>query len=289
MPRVSICIPSYNHGAFLRETIESALRQTERDIEVVVVDDGSTDTAIAVCGSISDARFRYVANNERRGLSANFNRCLALARAEYVKVLCDDDVLHEDAVKMLADALDRYPEASIASSDRWMLHSSGKARRVGLPGTEALYDSRDICARSMLCFNIIGEPSAVLLRRAMIPGSGFDERMQQMVDWDLWLRMMSTGKLAYIHRPLTTYRVHAATASSRHFREARAARDLLIMSAHFRSGGYPPVERFAISRLRLLCLLRGLAGAARALITRNGKALHACIGIVRDAFLSLSE
>lgn len=287
MPRVSICIPSYNHAAYLRETLDSALAQTERDIEVIVVDDRSTDASIEICKSITDARFRYIINDQRRGLSANFNQCLKLARGEYVKVLCDDDVLEEDAIQTLADALDRYPEASIAASDRCFLFPSGKKKRIGIRGDAQVYDARDICSRSMLCFNVLGEPSAVLLRSTSIPPSGFQENLAQMVDWDLWLRMLSCGKVAYVHRALTTYRVHAATASSSHFNEARAARDLLIMSSRFDNGNYPPIGRFEVVRLRLLCLLRGAAGAAQALITRNKKGFYACLGIVHDAVVAL--
>ena len=92
MPHVSICIPSYNRVGLVSQAIESALSQTETDVEVILIDDGSTDGTLGVAARYADSRFRIEKNACRLGLSGNMNRCLELASGTYVKILCDDDL-----------------------------------------------------------------------------------------------------------------------------------------------------------------------------------------------------
>lgn len=284
MLRASICIPSYNHREFLEEAVRSALAQTERDIEVIVIDDGSSDGSIPFCETVADPRFRFVVNPRRLGLSGNFNKCLRQASADYIKILCDDDILEDQAIARLADALDGAPNASFASSDRWVLSESGDRKLLAWSDrTSQTVSASEIVRRSLLCFNIIGEPSAVLLRRSTLPKGGFNEDMQQMVDWDLWLRVLARGDLAYVHETLVSYRSHAASASSRNASEARVARDLLLMARLLNGNEYPPVTSGQVFFLRLLCLGRALAGCLDAALKRNLPAARVCFAIARDA------
>src|SRR5688572_5713153 len=100
MPLVSVCIPTYNYAHLIADAIESVLRQTERDLELVVIDDCSTDDTEQVAARYADdPRFRFVRNPCNLGLFGNFNRCFELAEGEFVKVLCADDWLHERSIE----------------------------------------------------------------------------------------------------------------------------------------------------------------------------------------------
>ena len=111
-PRVSICIPVYNTERFIADAVTTALAQTYRDFEIVIVDNASTDAtprgARARHGPAHQASFR----NERNiGAQANFNRAVSLARGEYLKVLCADDVLYPTCLEQQVAVFEADPRA----------------------------------------------------------------------------------------------------------------------------------------------------------------------------------
>src|SRR6266849_5919778 len=113
--RVSICLPAYNHGAYLGAAIESALSQTWTDLEVVVSDNCSTDDTRQVVEAYAkrDARVRYSLGENHVPMHDNFNRCARLARGAYLKYLCADDVLEPQCVKRMLAALEANPDATL--------------------------------------------------------------------------------------------------------------------------------------------------------------------------------
>src|SRR5687768_14893088 len=91
-PRVSVLIPTYNYARYLDEAIQSAIRQTFTDFEIIIVDNNSTDnTAEVISKYLTDPRIRYYRNKSNIGLINNFNRCLELATGQYIKFLLADD------------------------------------------------------------------------------------------------------------------------------------------------------------------------------------------------------
>jgi len=226
-PRVSICVPTWNGAAYLAEALRSALAQTERDFELLVVDDGSTDRTLDVVAGFSDPRLRVHRNERRLGLPGNWNRCLDLARGEFVKFLFQDDLLEPAAVAWLLGALRAVPGASLAFGRREVRHEGGGARVPlllgdaypelqrrfyssvggGVRGEDlvrgALRDGRD------LTVNVLGEPSFVLLRReAARRAGGFHPGFTQLVDWEFWLRLAREGPIVFVDETLGVFRIH---------------------------------------------------------------------------------
>ncbi len=210
-PLVSVCVPAYNHGRFLAEAVRSALGQSEGDIEVVVADNCSTDNTREVMAELcaEDSRLRYERATTHVGMAESFNRCVGLARGRYVKLLCSDDVLEPDGIRVLLDSLEGE-RAILAGGARRVIDESG--RETGLlrfadrawagPGNEA-------ARRCFFLGNLIGEPTAVLFRRADF-GEGFSTRYTQLVDLDLWFRMLERGQFAYVASPVCRVRIHGA-------------------------------------------------------------------------------
>ncbi len=106
-PLASICIPTFNRAASLRRAVESACQQSYPALEIVVVDNASSDATQSLLESMaaSDARIRYVRNDENIGAVANFNRALSLSTGQYVMWLADDDVIDRDYVQACVQAL----------------------------------------------------------------------------------------------------------------------------------------------------------------------------------------
>lgn len=285
-PRVSICIPTYNHARFVGDAVRGALSQSERDLEVVVIDDGSTDETLAICSAFDDERLRVSSNPTRLGVAGNFNACLRAARGAYVKVLCDDDILMPGCVEALADALDANPSCVIATSRRVRLTNDGREEMLSasFPPHRPILRER-VLAESKLWRNIVGEPSTVLLRVSALPACGFDEQMRQMMDWDLWLRMLGKGDLVYIPDVLSVFRWHGENMSERNRQGAWAARDLLRIARKLE--GDESVSQFRIALLRVLCLLRGMRGVVESAWVRSDEGLEAAKQTCGEAMRSL--
>src|SRR5437870_9918513 len=105
MSKISVCVPTYNRAPLLRECLASLVRQTYRDIEIIVSDNCSTDDTPAVMAECTDPRLRYYRNDTNIGPYPNLNRCLELAKGDYVCILHDDDVYAADFLQREAEML----------------------------------------------------------------------------------------------------------------------------------------------------------------------------------------
>src|SRR6267143_2021084 len=121
-PKVSICIPAYNHGKYLAEALSSALEQSFADTEIVVSDNRSTDDTAHVAMEFAkhDPRVRYVIAESHVGMHENFNRCVRLAHGSYIKFLCADDVLDARCVERLLQVVESDPRIRLAACERQM-------------------------------------------------------------------------------------------------------------------------------------------------------------------------
>ena len=116
-PLVSVCIPAYNNAAYIKETIDSILKQTWKNLELVICDDKSKDNTIEVIESIKDDRIRLCKNEKNLGMSGNWNKCLHECKGEFIKLICADDMLRKDAIEKEVRALIEHPKAVLAESD----------------------------------------------------------------------------------------------------------------------------------------------------------------------------
>lgn len=212
MPLISICIPTYNYAAFLPRAVESALAQTHTDLEVVVLDDASTDETPDVLARYGgDERFSVRRAAVNVGLFANFNRCLEVARGDFVKVLCADDWLHPHSIEDALAVLARHPSAGMASSPAWLVDGDDRITGVrGAPfGPGEIVSSADALRGHADWGNAAGMPTNVLLRRAVIDEvGGFEADFAPASDLHLWLRVLARHDLAWVAEPRCYMRLH---------------------------------------------------------------------------------
>lgn len=228
-PLISICIPLYNGGPYIREAIESVLAQTLTDWELIITDDHSTDGSSEIAASYSDPRIRYLLNPERLGAEGNWNRCVNEGRGIYRKLLCHDDRLHPDCLARQA-AVFQQPgneSVSLVTSARRIISPSGKTiltrrwkrRAQQIAGREAL---RQIVRSGT---NLIGEPGTVLFRASDWNAlNGFSARWPYAIDLDFLFQLLKRGDCFYLAEPLCDFRISAqswsfqlAKEQSRHF------------------------------------------------------------------------
>jgi GT2 family glycosyltransferase len=247
-PRVSVLVPTWNGAALLEEALQSALVQTFRDFELLVVDDASTDRTRDIPHTLVDPRVRVLAHDERLGIPGNWNRALSAARAPLVKFLFQDDLLAPRALEGLVAAMDAEPSAVAAFGRREIRHEGDgdlplldgaytEALRAFYASLDGPLHGRDLVASALaagrdLTFNVVGEPSFTLFRREVVEqAGGFDARYHQLVDWDLCLRVARRGPLVFVDDVLGVFRVHGAGQSAANHRSLRTRLELLRLLA----------------------------------------------------------
>jgi glycosyltransferase involved in cell wall biosynthesis len=219
VPLVSVCIPVYNTERFVADAITSALSQTYRDLEIVIVDNASTDTTPQVLAGFTDPRIRVFRNDKNIGAAGNFNRAVSLARGRYLKVLCADDVLYPSCLEQQVAIFeaDARAEIAIVGCARDIIDDRGKRwLRRGFPGRAGLIDGGAAIRMTVRRgTNIFGEPAAILMRTEAARAAGaFDPRYGFCLDLDLWCRLLRGGGLYMIDETLCGFRVWSQSWSA---------------------------------------------------------------------------
>jgi len=248
-PRVSIVVPAYNGETFIGEAIDSALAQSFTDFELVVVDDRSTDATVEIVRRRGDSRLRIVVNEMNLGLGANWNKALAEARGEFIKLLPQDDILSPDCIRRQVAAFDDPGNASVVlvccarnivdAAGKVLMKRSFKRRSGQLPGTVAVRES--VRAGT----NLIGEPGAVLLRASAVASAGvFDAVDLYLIDFDYWCRALLQGNIYIIPEALCAFRISAQSTSARiAASQSRDFRNFVARINRDRRFGLSPLDR----------------------------------------------
>jgi glycosyltransferase involved in cell wall biosynthesis len=245
---VSVCLPIYNGALYIRDAIHSILNQTVIPQEIIVSDSGSSDGSENIVreeARRAQAKF-IILPTKTPGMVANWNSAVRAASGKYIKFLFQDDLLRpnclEEMVKvaesderigLVFSPRDLLVEPSLEDdwSARWLLQHQNLSAAFGdletnQPGS-LLLRSSELLQQPL---NKIGEPTAVLVRTDLFNKVGlFNENMRQLVDMEMWVRLMATSHVGYIPRALSSVRVHAQQASNRHRTEemVRLERDRL--------------------------------------------------------------
>lgn len=227
-PLLTVVVPAYNVAPWFGDAVRSALGQTMPDLEVVVVDDGSTDATPLVLAGIRDPRLRVV-RQANAGLAAARNAGIRAARASFFGLLDGDDVWMPGKAERQLAALERAPEATLTYSHSAYLDASGRP-----DGTYLLSRLASPSLRQMILRNHVGNGSTPIGRTADFLAAGlFDVRLRTALeDYEMWPRLMHrTGRgLLLVLEVLTGYRVRGDSLSQRFdgfLRHAEMARTLL--------------------------------------------------------------
>jgi glycosyltransferase involved in cell wall biosynthesis len=220
MPRVDVIIPVYNAAATVAESVESALRQTFPDFDVIAVDDGSTDTGGQVLARYG-ARIKVLAQTNR-GLSAARNAGARAGSAEYLAFLDADDIWEPEMLERTVAALDRLPHSVLAYTDVTIVDSSGRPLNAALV-SDSLGRAPQLEDLFIRLWPIM--PSAVVMRRSVFDAiGGFSQAFRGLgyEDVFMWMRARELGEFAYLPEPLVRWRF---SAFPQPLKQARKERD----------------------------------------------------------------
>lgn len=239
MPKISVIIPGYNHAKFLPKRIESVLGQSIRDVEVIILDDASTDDSMAVIMKyVSDPRVRVVQNQINSGNPfIQWNRGVREAKGEYVWIAESDDYADPRFLEMLVSRLDTQSEVGLAYCDSFRVNAEGVLCGVYKDyygrvdprhwATDFTAFGKDEILAYLLDRNTIPNASGVLFRREIFERcGGAPTDLRLCGDWLMWIKMLLISDLAYVEDPLNYFRCHDQNVRT-------ASGDFLLHKEHY--------------------------------------------------------
>jgi glycosyltransferase involved in cell wall biosynthesis len=228
--KVSVCIPTYNSGKFIGETIESVLKQTFNDYELIVCDNVSTDETEEVCRKFTDPRFKYLRFTEFVGQAENWNRALEQAKNEYVILLHSDDVLLPTYLEKAVAVLDKNEDVGFVHCAVRHIDENGKNLTLQQLYKEDLIDREEDLLRKLLLEGCVVSPVGVLTRTKVYQEVGnFTDQIVWGVDAHMWTRISLNFPVAYIAETLALYRQHTNSGTSGVMKSGRYGTDEVWM------------------------------------------------------------
>lgn len=199
-PLFSIVIPCYNRERYILSAVSSALNQRDHHFEVIVVDDGSSDTSLELLANIKDARLRIVAKQHTNAPDTR-NRCIIEANGEYLVWLDSDDILHENALSHYRVLLQRFPQTDVISCGM-----------ESLDGDKQYYSIFNYAPANWLSQlpngNFIANPGSCVRRSLYGEVGGYDVTYLRAHDYEFWSRAVGRAKIAFTPHCNISYRLH---------------------------------------------------------------------------------
>lgn len=218
-PLVSVVIPSYNHARFIGEAVKSALGQTVKDLEVVVVDDGSSDETLQVLSRIKDDRLK-IFSQENKGAHEALNRGIALSSGEFISILNSDDVYASNRIERLLAVVMEQPELGVVGTYIEVIDAEGNHLGIKrayhslepwlLEHPERSFRATSDLRAALLTENYFATTSNFFARRAIFERVGGFFPLRYAHDWDFLLRASRLYPLGMVEAPLLRYRVHSS-------------------------------------------------------------------------------
>jgi glycosyltransferase involved in cell wall biosynthesis len=258
-PTVSVLMAVHDGAPWVADAVRSVLGQTLADLELIVVDDASTDATPDLLAGITDGRV-HVAKRAREGLTRALNHALGRARAPLVARLDADDVSLPERLARQVAFLERHPDVGVIGTAAREVDARGHELGVVRPPEDDAAIRRALIRRNPMLH------STVMVRRALLARvGGYDETFAVAQDYDLWLRLTAVTRLANLAEPLVVRRLLPDRVSVARDAE-RLRADARVRWRAVRAGAYPPWCAVFVAR-PLLAL--ALPPALRRLLRRR--------------------
>jgi len=212
MPKVSVCIPSYNHEKYVRAAIESVLEQSFQDFEILVTDDGSTDRTVEELRAIQDKRLSLEVLPQNRGACIALNASIKRGTSEFVAVLNSDDIFLPGKLERQVRFLESRPDAGAVFGYPAFMDESGSPLRED----QTFYrDTFKVENRTQgqwlrqffLRGNVLCHPTILIRRRCYDEVGYYDPSLAQLPDLDMWVRLVQRYSIHILPEPLVGFRI----------------------------------------------------------------------------------
>ena len=237
MPVVTVYIVNHNYGRFLEESINSVLKQSFKDFELIIVDDGSTDNSDEVLKKYEFQNRIKVVRQKNKGLNITNNIALKISSGKYIIRLDADDFFADNALSILVKELESNSDYALVFPDYYEISESGKIlHRI----------KRNDFKKDVTLLDLPAHGACTMIRKDVLREiGGYDESFNRQDGYDIWLKIIHKHKISNVNEPLFFYRQHSKSLTSNKSKllETRAK----ILEKH--------VDRMNISALRVLAII----------------------------------
>ena len=218
-PQITVALPVYNGEQYIAVAIDSVLRQTYSDFELLILDNCSTDGTASVIRNFSDPRIRLITNTKNLGMIGNWNLAVSLATGKYIKILSHDDLLDPTCLAEQINGFLTYQNQNvgIVTCKKNIINEAGRTVMFGFGifGPTRVIDGKRAIKKAIRAGrNIIGEPSIVLLDTALLRASGNFEQPQFTPDIKMWFKILRNTNLLFLNKNLASYRISTTSTST---------------------------------------------------------------------------
>lgn len=239
-PLVSVLISTFNEEVYIRECLESIRAQTYPNLEILILDDASTDRTVEILRAFVTEKDQLIVNEVNQRHHECFNRLLTLANGKYIKFVMADDYLMPTSIARGVEVLEQNPEVSLVGHSRRIVDFQGDTLfdKV-LSHTEGRINGKSLINRAFLIgTNLVGEPNACLFRSSMVDEKYFwDLTIIGVGEFALWFKLLQKGDYYNIPEALCVLRVSFKSASLLH--AGKMGRHFLRYRDKVVEAGYP--------------------------------------------------
>ena len=241
-----MCLPVYNGENYLARAVESVLKQTFENFELLIVDDCSTDSTWETIKQLAaqDKRIRAMRNERNLGLFSNYNYCMASAAGTFIKLFAHDDLFRPSILQRMLAVFEQKPEVALVSTAKEWIDSEGQPIKSSSPTEQKtmrpfevdtqLRASEAITQTLRKKINWLGEPCSQMFRKEHV-GTGYDARFRQIGDLDFSYRILQHGDFFYIADSLCYFRRHYESNTHMTSSSLAARLDWFVLAAKFRN------------------------------------------------------
>ena len=215
-PKISVCIPSYNHEKYIGKTIESILNQTYENFEIIISDDNSKDNSENIIKSYKDQRINFYKNNTNIGPALNSNKFIELSNCDYILILPSDDILLKNALEIYLKEIESDNNADVLfcwcqtidendnEIDSYNMCVSNQKRDRDKLLNELFYEQ-----------NFLMGPGVFIKKKLFDLIGNYNENLLQVQDLELWVRILTSGyRINIVNEKLIKYRIHNENLSN---------------------------------------------------------------------------
>jgi glycosyltransferase involved in cell wall biosynthesis len=215
-PKVSVCIPLYNHGKYIASTIESILKQTMQDFEIVISDDCSSDDSVKIVKSFQDSRIKLIENIQNQGCSINLDNAISKSCGQYIAIIGSDDIMHQSRLEKQINFLEKNLDFGAVFSYAQTINEKGQEIKHGLMGMNKPCNEDRL--RKIRKFfdsgNFFWAPTAMIKNDVLKSVGNHNPCLLQTQDLEMWLKILIKGfDIGVIEEKLTYYRISDGSLS----------------------------------------------------------------------------
>jgi glycosyltransferase involved in cell wall biosynthesis len=234
-PKVSVIMPTHNGMPYLKEAVESILKQTYKNFEFIIVDDASSDKTLQYLKSLKDKRIKLIRNKQNLGVAKSLNKALKAARGEFIARMDADDVSYSARLKEQIEFFKKSPQIFLCGTWAELINNSGK-----IIGEKKYPSSNKNIKRALLWYTPIIHPSLMARKKVFTKLNGYNPKFDMAEDYEFLIRARENYNIANIPRKLIKWRLHDKRRSRAQMHQMGKV-DLAIKIESLKKGYFSPV------------------------------------------------